>query len=79
MTRTRNTGLAIAVTIALLAPLIAGTALVIRAASQSPLESAADVAPLVGAVERAERFREAQAATAVEPAATASSPPTVSA
>lgn len=68
MTRTRNTGLAIAVTIALLAPLIAGTALVIRAASQSPLESAADVAPLVGAVERAERFREAQVAIAVETA-----------
>jgi peptidoglycan hydrolase-like protein with peptidoglycan-binding domain len=68
MNRTRNTGLAVAAAVALLAPLIAGTALVIRAASQSPLESAADTAPLIGAVERAERFREAQVAIAVETA-----------
>lgn len=68
MNRTRHTGVAIAVALALLAPLVAGAALVIKASSQSPLQSAAQVAPLIGTVESAERYREAQVAIAVETA-----------
>ena len=66
MKRSRGAGTAIAVSLALIAPLVAGGVLAVRAASQSPLESASDVAPLQGTVERAERFREAQVAIAVE-------------
>ena len=66
MKRTRTAGTAVAVSLALIAPLVAGGVLAVRAASQSPLESASDVAPLQGTVERAERFREAQVAIAVE-------------
>lgn len=68
MSRTRSTGLAIAAAITLLAPLLAGAVLVFRAASQSPLESAAELQALVGTVERAERYRESQVSVAVETA-----------
>lgn len=56
---------AIAVTLALVAPLIAGATLAIVASSRSPLESAAEVAALVGVVESAERTDDVQVAVAV--------------
>jgi peptidoglycan hydrolase-like protein with peptidoglycan-binding domain len=76
--KTRSGGLAIAVALALIAPLAAGITLVIAKSGESPLESASQVEPLVGAVERAERYQEAtvaitvQFATALAPATNAS-------
>jgi len=71
-------GIAIAVALALVAPLAAGIALILAHSSESPLESASGVEPLIGSVERAERFNEAsvaitvQYATALAPATQAS-------
>src|SRR6187431_1582650 len=63
--KARSTGLAVALTLALIAPLAAGIVLVLAKSSESPLESAAAIEPLVGSVERAERFQEASVAIAV--------------
>lgn len=63
--KARSGGLAIAVTLALIAPLAAGIVFAVTKAGESPLESAAEVEPLVGSVERAERFQEASVAIAV--------------
>jgi len=73
--KARSTGLAVAVTLALIAPLAAGIVLVLTKSSESPLESAAAVEPLVGSVERAERYQEASVAITVQ-FATALSPAT---
>ena len=76
--KARSAGLAVAVTLALVAPLVAGIVLVLTKSSESPLESATAVEPLVGSVERAERYQEAsvaivvQSATALAPATGAS-------
>jgi len=76
--KARSTGLAIAVTLAVVAPLAAGIVLVLTKSSESTWESAAGVEPLVGSVERAERYQEAsvaitaQFATALSPATGAS-------
>jgi peptidoglycan hydrolase-like protein with peptidoglycan-binding domain len=64
--KARSGGLAIAVAIALIAPLAAGIVLVLTKSNESPLESAAAVEPLVGSVERAERYNEASVAIAVK-------------
>jgi len=64
--KARSGGLAVAVAIALVAPLAAGIVLVLSKSSESPLESAAAVEPLVGSVERAERYNEASVAIAVK-------------
>lgn len=63
--RVRSGGLAIAVALALIAPLAAGIVLVLARSGESPLESASKVEPLVGAVERAERYQEATVAITV--------------
>ncbi len=73
--KARSGGLAIAVALALIAPLAAGITLVIARSGESPLESASEVEPLVGAVERAERYQEATVAITVK-FATALSPAT---
>jgi len=73
--KTRSGGIAIAVALALIAPLAAGIVLVLAKSSESPLESASAVEPLVGSVERAERYQEASVAINVE-YATALSPAT---
>jgi len=73
--KARSGGLAIAVALALVAPLAAGIVLVLTKSNESPLESASQVEPLIGAVERAERFQEATVAITVE-YATALSPAT---
>lgn len=64
--KARSGGLAIAVALALIAPLAAGITLVIAKSGESPLESASKVEPLVGSVERAERFQEATVAITVQ-------------
>lgn len=65
--RTRRfTPAALAVAAVLIAPLVAGAALAVVAAAQSPLESADEVAPLNGIVERAERADDVQVPIAVE-------------
>lgn len=66
MKRVQGPGTAIAVAVTLMVPLVAAGVLVFRASSESPLESAADVEPLVGTVERAERFHEVQVAISVK-------------
>lgn len=63
--KARSGGLAIAVALALLAPLVAGVTVVVVRSGESPLESAAAVEPLVGAVERAERYQEATVAVTI--------------
>lgn len=64
--KARSGGLAIAVALALIAPLAAGITLAFVKNGESPLESASEVEPLVGAVERAERFQEATVAITVQ-------------
>ena len=64
--KARSGGIAIAVALALIAPLAAGIVLVLAKSSESPLESASAVEPLIGSVERAERFQEASVAIAVQ-------------
>lgn len=59
-------GLSVLIALTLLAPIMAGALLVVRESSQSPLESASDTKPLVGSVERAERFSNASVAIEVE-------------
>jgi peptidoglycan hydrolase-like protein with peptidoglycan-binding domain len=61
---------AIAVAAVLLAPLVAGAALAVVTASQSPLESAKRTAPLIGMVESAEVTDDVQVSIAVVFAAT---------
>lgn len=73
--KARSAGLAVAVTLALVAPLVGGIVLVLAKSNESPLESAAAVEPLVGSVERAEGYQEASVAIAVT-YATARSPAT---
>lgn len=63
--RARSGGLAVAVALALIAPLVAAGVWVFAKSSESPLQSASEVEPLVGSVERAERFQEASVAIAV--------------
>ena len=71
-------GLGVFVAITLVAPLLALTVLGIRAASQSPLESASKPEPLIGTVEHGDRDRQVSVAIKVEyadalsPAASAS-------
>lgn len=73
--KARSGGLAIAVAIALVAPLAVGIVLVLTKSSESPLESASAVEPLVGSVELAERYNEASVAVTVK-YATAPAPAT---
>ena len=76
--KSRSGGIAVAVALALIAPLAAAGIWVFAKSSESPLESASAVEPLVGSVERAERFQEASVAvtvtfaTALSPAINAS-------
>ena len=63
--KSRSGGIAVAVALALIAPLAAAGIWVFAKSSESPLESASAVEPLVGSVERAERFQEASVAVAV--------------
>ncbi|MCJ7827015.1 MAG: peptidoglycan-binding protein [Demequinaceae bacterium] len=60
------TGLGVFVALTLIAPLIALTALAIKAANQSPLESASNPEPLIGAIEAASRDRQVAVAIKVE-------------
>src|SRR5690554_5536840 len=62
----RSTGVAIVVVLALVAPLLAAGVWVFVASSESPLESAAEVEPLVGTVETAERYGDTNVSVAVE-------------
>lgn len=62
----RSTGLAVVVVVALVAPLVAAGVWVFAASSESPLESAAQVEPLVGTVETAERYGDTNVAVKVE-------------
>ncbi len=62
----RHAGLAVGVALAALLPLAAGAVVAITVASDSPLESAADAAPLIGAVETAERSGQVNVSIKVE-------------
>jgi peptidoglycan hydrolase-like protein with peptidoglycan-binding domain len=64
--KARSGGIATAVALALIAPLAAGIVLVLARSSESPLESASAVEPLIGSVERAERYQEASVAITVQ-------------
>lgn len=66
MTARRDVGTTAVVVVAFLAPLVAGSVLALRAASQSPLESASQAEPLIAVVESAERRNDVQAGIAVE-------------
>ena len=75
--KARSGGLAVAVALALIAPLAAGMTLVLVENGESPLESASEAEPLVGAIERAERFEKSTVDIAVKYSAAIS--PTVNA
>jgi peptidoglycan hydrolase-like protein with peptidoglycan-binding domain len=62
----RSAGIAVVVVLALVAPLVAAGVWVFAASSESPLESAAEVEPLVGTVETAERYGDTNVAVKVE-------------
>lgn len=62
----RSAGIAVVVVLALVAPLVAAGVWVFAASSESPLESAAAVEPLVGTVETAERYGDTNVAVKVE-------------
>jgi peptidoglycan hydrolase-like protein with peptidoglycan-binding domain len=59
-------GLGVFIALTLLAPVLALTALAIRAAAQSPLESASAPEPLMGTVETMDRFQQVAVAIKVE-------------
>lgn len=59
-------GLSVLIALTLLAPVVAGAVIAVRASSQSPLESASRVEPLIGSIESAERYSEASVAIGVE-------------
>lgn len=61
-----SAGIAIVVVLALVAPLVAVGVWVFTASSESPLESAADIEPLIGTVETAERYGDTNVAVKVE-------------
>lgn len=65
----RHTGLAVGVALAALIPLGAGAVVALSVASNSPLESAAKPAPLIGAVETAQRSGQVNVGVKVEYAA----------
>lgn len=65
----RSAGVATVVVLALVAPLLAAGVWVFVASSESPLESSAEAAPLVGMVEAAERFSDTNVTVKVEYAA----------
>ncbi len=60
------TGLGVFIAFTLIAPLVALTALALKAANQSPLESASNPEPLIGTVESASRDRQVAVAVKVE-------------
>lgn len=62
----RSVGVGVVVVLALVAPLLAAGVWVFVASSESPLESAGEVEPLVGTVETAERHGDTNVSVAVE-------------
>jgi peptidoglycan hydrolase-like protein with peptidoglycan-binding domain len=66
----RQSGITIAVVVALIAPLVAAGVWVFAVSQESPLESAAPVVPLVATVESATRTESADVAIAVVPGVT---------
>ena len=62
----RHTGLAVGVALAALIPLGVGSVVALSVASHSPLESAAKPAPLVGAIETAQRSGQVNVGIKVE-------------